>query len=43
MQIKQPQSLYQMIWQQVCDATPKPFRRNNIYIDCEKKIERFFI
>ena len=43
MQILQPQSLYQMVWQQVRDATWKPLGRNNIYIDCPKKIEGFFI
>ena len=43
MQILQPHSLHQMVWQQVCDATSKPFEGNNIYIDHEKKIEGFFI
>ena len=32
-----------MVWQQVRDATRKPFGRNNIYIDRAKKIEGFFI
>ena len=43
MQILQPNSLYQMVWQQVRDAIWKPFGRNNIYIDDAKKIEEFFI
>ena len=32
MQILQPHNLYQMVWQQVRDATRKPFGRNNTYI-----------
>ena len=32
-----------MVWQQIRDATQKPFVRNNIYIEREKKIEGFFI
>ena len=40
MQILQPHNLYQMVWQQVCDATRKSFGRNNIYIDRAKKIQR---
>ena len=43
MLILQPRSLYQMVWQQVRDATRNPFGRNNIYIDRAKKIEEFFI
>ena len=43
MQILKPHSLYQMIWQQVHDATQKLFERNNIYIDRLKKIEGSFI
>ena len=35
--------MYQMVWQQIHDATQKPFGRNNIYIDYAKKIEGFFI
>ena len=42
MQTLQPHSLYQMVWQ-ASDATRKPFGRNNIYIDCAKKIEGFCI
>ena len=38
-QILQPYSLYQMVWQQARDGTRKPFGRNNIYIDLAKKIE----
>ena len=30
-----------MIWQQVRDATRKPFGRNNIYIDHGKKLKGF--
>ena len=37
MQALQLRSLYQTVWQQVRDATPKPFGRNNICIDCAKK------
>ena len=43
MQILQPHSLYQTVWQQVRDATRKPFGRNNIFIDRAKKIEGFFL
>ena len=43
MQILQPHNLYQMVWQQIRNATPKPLGRNNIYIDRAKKIEEFFI
>ena len=32
-----------MEWQQVRDATRKPFGRNNIYIDDANKIEVLFI
>ena len=43
MQILQPHRLYQIVWEQVRDATRKPCGRNNLYIDCAKKIKGFFI
>ena len=37
MQILQPHSLYQMVWQQVRDTTQKPFERKIVHIDRAKK------
>ena len=42
MQILHPHSLYQTVYQQVRDATRKPFARNDIYIDRAKKTKGFF-